>query len=366
VRSVRSIFFGLLILLAASALLFWNEGRTLAEARALAEGAGLVTAVNSTVVDPLNEGKLVQLTAQTAAARAIRDGDLGIESDGLRPARKVEMFQWKEAHSSHGGSSEADFTYSRTWSDEPIDWTKFRFPQDHRNPPMPRFASRDFAGEEAKLGAFHIDERITAKLGPGQPFNVPAETIAVLGDKLGQPAQPIQGGIFAGADPAAPRIGDVRILYTLLPHQTVSVVGRQTGDRITPFKALNGDQILLARAGRHEADEMFDFAQGANTAQAWGLRLFGALIVYLGCRVILHPLRMIASYIPVIDSLASLSAAIVALLATLIIAPTVIGLAWLAYRPLTALLVAGSGVGLAWCVVAYHHRNRPGTPAALG
>jgi hypothetical protein len=367
-RSIKSILIGLAILLAASVLLLWNEGRTLATEQALNSGARVVTRINSATIDPQNDGKLVHLSGHTSAAGVVRDGDLGVEADGLRLGRKVEMFQWKEGRRSReargSGNSEDDFVYSRAWSSEPIDWTKFRFPQDHRNPPMPPFASREFIADDARLGAFQIGDEIIEKLGRGQAHNVPAEAVNQAHDALGQPAQAIQGGIFAGGDPAAPRIGDVRILYSVVPQQNMSVVGRQDGDRIAAFRGPGGPEILLVRAGRHSAADMFGDAQSQNAALSWGLRFFGVVLIYIACRVILHPLRMVASYVPLLDSVAGLGAAIAALVATLVLAPVLIGLAWLFYRPLTALIFVAIGIGLAWAVVTFHKRDKARLPAA--
>ena len=186
-------------------------------------------------------------------------------------------------------------------------------------------------------------------------------------DKLGQPAQPIQGGVFVGGDPAAPRIGDVRILYTLVPHQTASVVGRQSGDTISTFQASNGNSVLLVRPGAHAAADMFASAESANAVMTWAIRLLGLVIVFVGCRVILRPVRMIASYVPLLDAVASLGVTVVALVATLVIGPLVMtALAWVFHRPLTALLVATTGIGLAACVLAYHRQARARLPAGSG
>ena len=78
-RGVGSIVAGLIIMLAAAALLFWNKGHALSAAQALAEGGGLVTTVDSTAVEPRNEGRLVFLTGTTTTA-GLRDDDLGLDA----------------------------------------------------------------------------------------------------------------------------------------------------------------------------------------------------------------------------------------------------------------------------------------------
>ncbi len=363
-RSVWSSVAGLLILLAGTGLLWWNEARTLSQRQSLAEGATIVVSVPTEPLDSRNEAKLIHVAGPTSGA-ALRDGELGIETEGLLLSRKVEMLQWRESHKSRNSnaSQESDFNYSREWSETAVDWTQFRFPQDHQNPPMPSLASREFTADRTRLGAFELGEKTVRMLGTGRAFNAPAPVLQAIGDKLGRPARPIEGGLFAGADPAAPRVGDIRILYLLLPHQTVSVVGRQTGRAITGFRAPDGEDILLARAGKHDAAEMFDTAQSENTAAAWFLRLLGAVLIYIAFRVVLHPLRAIAAYVPLADTILSRGIGFVALTASGTTAAAVIAIAWLAHRPLGALLLlvlAGGGIVLLFA----YRRQRLGTPTA--
>ena len=107
-------------------------------------------------------------------------------------------------------------------------------------------------------------------------------------------------------------------------------------------------------------------AESANAVMTWAIRLLGLVIVFLGCRVILRPVRMVASYVPLVDAVASLGVTVVALVATLVVGPTVIAFAWLFHRPLTALLVAAAGTGLAACVLTYHRHARARLPTAPG
>ena len=49
--AVGRIFFGIILVIATTVLLFWNEGRAIKTYRALVEGAGLVVSVDSASVD---------------------------------------------------------------------------------------------------------------------------------------------------------------------------------------------------------------------------------------------------------------------------------------------------------------------------
>src|SRR5690242_11372948 len=94
---LKSAVFGLLLVVAAVVLLFWAEGRAVATARALEEGAGIVLSADSSKLDPANEGKLVHISGDAVAQGVPADTRFGITAEGaVRLVREVEMLQWKE------------------------------------------------------------------------------------------------------------------------------------------------------------------------------------------------------------------------------------------------------------------------------
>src|SRR5690606_17530478 len=65
-RSLAGLFFGILMIVGMVVLLFWNEGRAVATARSLAEGAGMVVSVDANHADPAREGALVHVSGPVA------------------------------------------------------------------------------------------------------------------------------------------------------------------------------------------------------------------------------------------------------------------------------------------------------------
>lgn len=350
-ESIKGILFGFVFVIGACALLFWNEGNSAKTAAALSEGAGLVISVSSERADPANEGKLIHVAGETKAANLARDPDLGVSGNGLRLVRKVEMYQWKEERRTEtrqrlGGGEETvtTYTYQRTWSEEPINSSSFRDAANHRNPPMPNVRSRGFAAEGVTLGGFRLDERIIGMLGNGESFDAPADVAPRVRERLGERAKVERGGIYVGWNSNQPQIGDIRIAYSLLPIQPVSVVGRQSQGGFTPFITSNKRTILLAETGRQDAALMFKHAQDANQALTWVLRVVGIFVLFMGFRMMLTLLEVLASVVPIFGNIVGAGASLVAMLATAIVAPIVIAFAWLFYRPLFAGLILAAGL----------------------
>jgi hypothetical protein len=135
-QSLSGALIGGLLFLASFALLWWNEGRAIGEARALEEGAGAVVDVGIDAVDPAREGKLLHVTGAVDARPEARDDATGIAVDALQLRRVVEMYQWVEKRSSKeekklGGGSETVtvYDYEQQWNDDPIDSATSRNPR---------------------------------------------------------------------------------------------------------------------------------------------------------------------------------------------------------------------------------------------
>src|SRR3954469_6032298 len=172
--AIIAVILGLLLVIGAGALLFWNESRAVTTARSLTEGAGVVAEVDSTRIDPANEGRLVHVSGELQPSKPLVDPTFGVTAnDAVRLVRTVEMYQWKEdsrteTHKKLGGGEESvtTYTYTRTWSDHPVQSSQFRQPNGHQNPAM-RYAHFEAVAADATLGAFRPGEAALRRLSAG-------------------------------------------------------------------------------------------------------------------------------------------------------------------------------------------------------
>jgi hypothetical protein len=373
VGSIFGVLFGIVLIIASCIGLFWNEGRAVQTAKSLAEGAGLVVDIAPSPVDPANEGKLIHVTGDMKTGTKPTDTEFGVTADGLRLLRTVEMYQWAEEKHSEtkknvGGSEETTttYTYVRKWSDAQIDSSRFKVTEGHVNPAK-RYNDAAFASRDVTLGAFRPSERVVAMLPASQELRVDAAMAEALRGRVSGPMQANDGKFYFGADPSQPRIGDMRISYRFAPAGTVSIVGRQAGSDFADYQTHAGDTLLMVRPGSMSAADMFKAAEHENTVMTWIIRAVGAAAMMLGFALILNPLVVVADVIPFIGNILGAGATLVALMATAVLAPVVIAIAWFWYRPLIGILVLAAGAAIAYGLRHLAHRKiaaRQSAPAA--
>ena len=325
--ALGGMLFGLALLPIGAALLFWNEGRAVQTARSLTEGAGMVRAVPAERADPANEGRLVHVSGALRIATPPRDAELNLMPPGgtLRLVRKVEMFQWQEETQSEtrnrlGGGTETvtTYRYNRAWLEGRVDSSRFRQPDGHQNP-EPRHASRVFIADGVMLGGFRLAQAQFGGVSAEEALPAPSGT----GNTL-----------FLGVDAASPRPGDLRITWLAARPEALSVIAAQVGDGFGPFATRAGDRLFMLEPGPVPAAAMFRAAEEGNAVLTWILRAVGTLAILVGWMMLLNPMKVLADVIPFLGTVVGFGTGLVAGLLTIVVAPLVIGMAWLFYRPL--------------------------------
>lgn len=356
-RGVLAILFGPLFIIGSSVLLFWNEGRAVQTAHSLAEGRDLVIGVLTSSVDGTNEGKLIHVSGDVEAKLPLRDPQFTVSASGLKLVRNVEMYQWKEQSANRSsGDAHDSYDYVRVWNGSRIDSSHFRRKEGHENPEM-RFTKASFTASDAALGAFHLGERALTLLPTSQPIKVSSAMVEGLRGRISGSVQEFDGKLYLGADPAAPRIGDIRISFGLAPNGAVSFIGRQSGADVTEYQTKSGDRLLIARSGIVSAGDMFSTAEHKNRVLSWMLRVAGILAMFFGFVFLLAPLGSILNFVPFVGGLVAAAAALVAAMLTALAAPLIVAIAWFWFRPIVSILVLLVGVAVAFALRAIAARK---------
>ena len=333
--ALTGLLIGLAMIPGGSGLLFWNEGRAVTTARSLSEGAGLVQDTAPGRIDPAREGRLVHVAGPVTVATPPRDAELFVTppAAALRLVRRVEMYQWKEEQQSEtrnrlGGGTETvtTYRYNRVWDTGRIDSSRFRQPGGHDNP-SPRYAAQAWSAQGARLGAFALSDAQLSLLPADQPFG---ETR------------------YIGVDANTPRIGDLRVSWRIAQPEAVSVVAAQTSDGFGPYATRAGDRLMMVQPGRVPASAMFQQAGDDNAVLTWVLRAVGTIVVFLGFWMFFNPLKVLADVVPFVGSIVGFGTSLLAGVLTLVVAPAVIAVAWLAYRPLIGIAILLVGFAAAF------------------
>ena len=89
---------------------------------------------------------------------------------------------------------------------------------------------------------------------------------------------------------------------------------------------------------------MFQNSLDGNQMLTWLLRVCGAVLMFASVRMALSLVQVLADVIPPLGALVGAGVGFVAFAVTALVAPLVIAIAWLAYRPLLAAGLIAAGV----------------------
>ena len=336
---------GFALFLGSFFLLYWNEGRAVDAIRALDDGAGTVAEAPADRVDPALQGRLVHVSGALAAGGAVRDPTFQVGQDGLaRLHRKVEMYQWKEhsetaTHKNLGGSEtkETTYKYEKVWSEAAIDSGAFKRKDGHLNPSM-TVHSQTFDAPTVKLGTYRLDPKVVAKVSFFTPLAPDAGSGALPRDYRRDGEL-----LYRGASVETPAIGDLRVSFTAVVLQPVSVVAAQSGDMLAPFTGRNDHVINLVDAGSVPAAAMFREAKHEEAIATWILRAVGFVLMLIGLWLTSGPLSTLLGVLPLLEDIAEAGAFVIALLLAVPLTLLTIAIAWIVHRPVVgvALLVGG-------------------------
>lgn len=400
--SFKGIATGFGMIVAGVVLLFWNEGRAVKTAKALAEGAGAVVSVAVDQVDPANEGKLVHVSGKADTKEVLEDADFGVKVTALRLSRRTEIFQWVEHEKTRRikkGDKEYDettYTYKQEWRSKPVDSSGFK-EAGHSNP----FAELNFPdaqtyAKDATLGAFRLSERNVKGVGGEITYAFPTNyvlpeamkgaqlrnnTIYIPAPKTVETTRTAAGTspLLAAAQAASnavnnavntmvrdvvatPQVGDVRVRFFVVYPKVISLCQKQVGETFAPWKASNGKEIYLQDDGEKTADEMFTSAQQSNKIWTWVLRVLGFLLLSGGFRGLFGPIETLVDVIPILNGIVSLGIGLVSKLLAAVVWLLTVGIAWVYYRPVLGISLIVGAVALIVLVVL--KKKKAPAPAA--
>lgn len=363
--------FGFVLFIAAIIALFWNEGRSVATYKSLVEGQSIVVTADASRIDPALEGKLIHIESDVKPEGDVVDAETGITASGvIGLKRTVEMYQWVEEKSSKtekklGGGEETvtTYTYSKEWSEDAQDSSKFQETTGHENPDF-WLSSQETLVEQAQLGAFNVEGSQIASVGARETLPITDETAAEASDTLGYPGEgrAVMQALYFGANEKAAEIGDTKIRFEKIVLPEVSIVAMQHGDSLKDYTTQNGYTLFLLASGREPAAKMFADSQAENVVLTWVIRVAGIVGLFVAFALIFRIFSVIGDVVPFIGSLIGFGTGLISFVLALAIGVTVIAIGWFAVRPLLSI---GLIVGVAALVFAYtkYVRKQPSAPA---
>ena len=370
-KSAGGVGTGFLLFIAATILLFWNEGRTAKTASMLkrAEKAcvelGDVNKVNSDL-----NGQLVHATGPTATDDILTDEVFGISLNAIRLSRDVEYYQWTERTETEtkdkiGGGQETTTTYyyEKKWVSSPVNSSSFEYSVSESGEPMNNSTLFDFdddyyLAENVSFGAYTLPSGLISQMGGSQSLKpeLDPQVVANLnaqarksrnGAKDAEYVQVNGSQIYLGANPGSPEIGDMKVTFSyILPHE-VSILAKVNGSTFEKHTdAKNGKTLLTLSDGAVSMEEMFATEKANNKMLAWILRILGLILLYVGLKGIFDIVTTLLKVLPFLANIASLGTGLVAGVLALVWGFLIIAIAWLWYRPLIGIIMLALAVAL--------------------
>ena len=227
---------GVLLAVVALVLLLGNE-RQAARATAAFDGiGGAVVDLGERAPAGNVDGRLVRVVGTTRVTRAAQDPQFAITAANPALVRHVEMLQWYET------TFASEASYEVRWMDQAVDSRRFRQPRGHENPGDFPFEGRRFEAAEVQLGQFALAPALIRAIPGTEPIKV---DIRRLPANLAASLQADGDGLTSAADPRSPRLGDLRLHWTVVPNQTLTVLARVHGGRLEPAATLPAPGFVM-------------------------------------------------------------------------------------------------------------------------
>lgn len=224
-------------------------------------------------------GYMVRVAGNIDVVEEPFDADFGQRVKTPVLVRHVEMFQWREVRLG------SDVHYEQDWVDRPVDASRFERPAGHTNPGAFPITGKQFDAGLVKVGGFALSAPLLHEL-PGGDLIDPK--MSALPSNLA--ASFSQNGRFltTSANPAHPRLGDLRVSWEAIPVQMITVFARLDGDHLVPaVDAIDGKGFDVQLGDRRLVDVLPDVPQppamvGVRRIAAVLLAAFGALLLLRG------------------------------------------------------------------------------------
>ena len=352
-KSIKGILVGMVLVVVAVVALFWNEGRTVREAKTIEEGRSSVVTIDANTIAPDHEGKLVHLIGRAATEETLSDPVFAVKVTALRLRRRVEMYQWKETKKSRtkkkvggGTRTETTYSYSATWSPRVIDSGRFK-ESGHDNPKTMPWSGSSRDAKVVSLGAFRLPGSLVTQMTNYEPIAAAAEMFEGVSDANGLEvrADVLYLANESGRQEGEARIGDVRVAFEQVPIGLVSVISKQVGNSFERYVSATGNDIHMLAVGAKSSAAMFQQREQTNRLIKWAIRLGGFVVMVIGFGLIFKPLSVLGDVVPFIGNLIGAGTFVIALALSVVISFVVIAIAWLFYRPLI-------GIGLIIAAIA--------------
>ena len=221
-NSFKAIGTGFILFCIGTALLWWNEGRTVKTEKMLEEvGGSYVEMENPNKKDASLDGELICGSALATTEDSLSDNQFGVGAKAIALHRRVEYYQWvedsKESSEDKLGGKEVTtttYTYSKKWVSQPIESSEFKDPAyQNKNTVLTTVEESEQYAENVKFGAYQLNETLIHQISSreGLDLNISEDMLNQL-DKSAQTAYERFYGVKKSAKQTVEQLAETTVL----------------------------------------------------------------------------------------------------------------------------------------------------------
>jgi len=365
-NSFKGIFTGILLVIAGTIAIFWNENRAIKTYKAINRTQDVCVEMPdiNTVSADMN-GKVVHATGIATTTETLTDSDFGVNVNAIALERKVEYYQWVEHSKSEskdklGGGTETTttYTYTKEWVSRP-ETGSFKDPNQETNTILLEIPEQDQLAENVTFGAYNLG-KFAGSISGNEPAEIAMDSASLVSlnglikQRLGLPDTinanyvTVNGNtVYIGASPAMPAIGDARVTITYVPNnQEISLIAEVNGNTFASHVDKNGKEVSSLVMGNKTADQMFESLKESNKMWTWILRIIILLVIIGGFKSMVSIVPTLLKVLPFlgkgVGSILGFVCTILGFIWTLIFT----AIAWIAVRPVLGISLLVVVVGL--------------------
>lgn len=323
---------GLVLLVVATVLLWWNEYNNVQNIAALSAFEKEAVEISSDAVNSQYDGKAVTTNGKmTIVDDPMTDSDFSVVSIKTASLKRVvEIRQWEEKEDTDD-NGHTTYRYNEVWSEGILGVPHDnRRDEENRRWRMP-CQSKNYYASDVKVGAYNLSPSQIEGLATNADLEIPTD--------LELEGYHKSGTYFTNsADLERPAVGDVRICWKYNNWSEASVAATVSGNSFVDYTTPNSansinrvDEGLLTKA------ELVKNQEDENNMLKWILRGVGALMVFIGYSAIFGAISRLVQKIPILGTLVGGIMFIISLLFAIVHALLVIIIAWFRYRPVLAI-----------------------------
>lgn len=256
----------------------------------------------------------------------------------------------------------------------------FKIPSGHENTVRVQTASQKFMAQNVTFGAYRLPGFLVKSISGERPLALDmtegqrAELQKRFFSRDPNPSAQNAGGpttmvhsqsnmLYFGRSPNEPRVGDVRVSFTEVPQNDISIIATVSGNTFRQFRASNGNSFSRLSMGEQDMNAMFDAAKSSNSIMTWILRLVGLLLCIGGIRMLVAPLQVLADVIPFVGSIVGLGTSLVSGVIGTAWSLLVIAFSWIRFRPVLGACLLGASLLLCAALILRARSRKKQVPA---